>query len=156
MRKKNTTSNKDNLVKVKFSIDNYQGKDEHFLESLWAKPVSDDKYILDNSPFYAYGYSYKDTVTAIKEDDDLMVKTIDNRGGHSTFRVFLLEGYSENDFNIAWEDLDKIGCTYEGSHSRLFSIDVPPGVDLDNVVNILKKYEKDGIWEYEEGYIHKK
>ncbi len=45
------------------------------------------------------------------------------------------------------KELTDLQCSYEGMHSTLISINVPPAVDLDKVTDFLT--EQDGIkWEY--------
>jgi hypothetical protein len=47
-------------AKVLFRVPDEEGGAT--VETLWATPVGDDQYKLDNSPFYAYGASWEDTV----------------------------------------------------------------------------------------------
>ena len=45
------------------------------METIWAIPIGEDRYVLDNSPFCAYSVSWKDTVHAphVEEDIDELV-----------------------------------------------------------------------------------
>ena len=49
-------------AKVLFRVPNEDGTAE--VETLWATPLGDDRYQLDNSPFYAYSVSWQDIVHA--------------------------------------------------------------------------------------------
>ncbi len=39
-------------------------------ESMWAEPLGNDLYKIENVPFYAYGLNYQDTVRATPESED--------------------------------------------------------------------------------------
>ena len=39
-------------------------REEEYVETLWADRVGPDRYRLDNSPFWAYGVSWRDVVEA--------------------------------------------------------------------------------------------
>ncbi len=49
-------------AKVLFRVPNEDGTAE--VETLWATSLGDDKYQIDNSPFWAYGVSWEDVVFA--------------------------------------------------------------------------------------------
>ena len=84
-------SDEPELVKIAFLLD----PDESggiSVERLWAKPLADGTYVLDNSPFHAYGVSWQDVVYAELVETGLVFSTIARRGGHSTYRVRLPKG----------------------------------------------------------------
>jgi hypothetical protein len=139
------------LVKILFELPE---DSPYGAESLWAEKVAEGKYRLDNSPFYAYGYSYKDVVSAAEKDGALVVTEPCIRGGHSTYRVYLAEGLTVDspEFETYWRRLKLLGCTYEGASNRLLSIDVPPAADIFSVYRILQDGERAGVWEFEEGH----
>jgi hypothetical protein len=112
-------------------------------------------YRLDNSPFYAYGVSQGDVVEADHIDGLLTFRRVNERGGHSTYRVKLAKNRSHSDFMMHWSELEKLGCSFEGSSAserRLYAIDVTPNADVDRVVAILEELESFGFWEYEEAH----
>ena len=123
-------------------------------ESLWATKVWADKYRLENSPLYVYGYSLGDIVAVTEQEGVLMVSGPSARGGHSTYRVFLEAGVeiSSSVFVAYWTQLASLGCTYEGARGRLLAIDVPPSADIASVYSILENGEATGVWEFEEGH----
>lgn len=117
----------DQRVKVSFPLE--QGS----VERMYAKPVGDGHYVLDNSPFYAFDISYCGEFLANKVDEELMFSRVISRGGHSTYRIKLPDGADHSCFLKYWDDLAKEECTYEGSSvntRRLYAIDMPPGVDI--------------------------
>jgi Domain of unknown function (DUF4265) len=141
----------DPLVKVFFEL---PANSPLGAESLWAVKIAEGKYRLDNSPFYVYGYSHGDVVSAREQEGALVAQGICLRGGHSTYRVFLAEGLGVNspELKTYWSRLKSLGCTYEGAGNRLFSIDLPPTTDVLAVYRMLEEGEKAGLWEFEEGH----
>ena len=103
---------------------------------------------LENSPLYAYGVSYQDVLVA-REDADgaLRFVSVQNRGGHSTYRVVLKGAATRSDFEMYWKPIEQLGCTYESSRDpeTAFAIDVPPSTDVYDVFPLLENGEHDGV-----------
>jgi Domain of unknown function (DUF4265) len=127
-------------------------------ENLHAKRISEDVYELDNSPFYVYDISFKDKFSIKIAQDRILFNEIISRSGHSTYRIKILSGKLHDDFLEFFDDLKKIGCSFEGSNKSeelLYSIDVPSSADIKKVYDILEKKEKDGFWQFEEAHFFK-
>ena len=110
-----------------------------YVETLWADPLGNNLYRLDNLPFWAYGISWHDVVEATPAPDGMltMVRVV-TKSGHRTVRARFNPGI---DVNVeARATLDRavaVGCTFEGLHPGYIAIDVPPGVDLTQVATLL-------------------
>jgi len=119
------------------------------VETLWAIPVDANLYRLDNSPFFAYGVSWQDVIEARPGEDQFLeyVRCV-TKSGNRTVRV-IFQDY-QNDDQPAREilrELRNLGCSYEGMHPRMISINLPAKVDLDEVTSFLS--EQSGLqWEY--------
>lgn len=139
-------------IKVRFPL----GKSiKDGVELMYAKPLSGNRFVLDNSPFYAFGISFGDEFYVEDTNDQKTFYSIASRGGHSTYRIKLPEGKDHNYFLSYWEKLGSLGCSYEGSSvniRRLYAIDMPPDVDIHKAYSVLEEYENLGIWEFEEGH----
>src|SRR5688500_13355 len=105
-------------------------------EGVWAKPLGDGRYEVANAPFYAYGVSLRDVVTARPSGDGEYVRDdVVEPSGHSLVRVKVRRRGLEDDEverRVArWRsELDSMGCGSELSNlPTLFSVDVPPEVD---------------------------
>ncbi len=124
-------------------------------ETLWVNSLGDNKYVLENSPFFANDLSYKDSVYAEydKNEGFPVFKKVIERSKHSTYRIFLTEGESFENFERYFNPIFEIGCTYEGMNNTHFSVDVPAGTDVMKTFELLKKGEKDGIWFFESTHI---
>jgi hypothetical protein len=123
-------------------------------ETLWAEPLGDNLCRIENVPFHAYGISADDVVAADEREGELVFRRVVERSGHSTYRVFLREGVTEESprFRALWQRLERLGCSYEGATERLLAIDVPPSADISDVYEILSTGEQEGVWDFEEGH----
>jgi hypothetical protein len=123
-------------------------------ETVWAETVGDDRYRLRNTPFYVYGVSENDIVIAkpIPDSSVLAFARVSLRGGHSTYRLFLLHPDEERAFRKYRESLERTGCRYERATRSSLAIDVPPSADIYSVYDLLAEGEKAGVWEFEEGH----
>ena len=127
-----------------------QLSDEHGnIETLWADPLGNDRYRLDNTPWYAYRVSYGDVVEARTEEPGgfpVFVKVIE-KSGYRTIRLILKPPVDESPESQAVLDhLVTLGCKYEGAYSSYFSIDVPPEIDLSAVRSYLISTSRE--WEH--------
>lgn len=106
------------LVKIAFELP----KDDpspHGVETVWAEALGKERYRLDNSPFYVYGVSYGDVVVAKSEQGQLVFAGVAERGGHSTYRIFLTKELVEEEFKRRWKAFDGLGCSYEGANDAI-------------------------------------
>jgi hypothetical protein len=127
-------------------------------ENMHATCHSENSYVIENSPFYAYGMSLGDIVAADRIDGRLLFTKVLERGGHSTYRIKLPRGMNHELFLENWAQLEGLGCSYEGSTAGerlLYSIDMPLGVDVHAAYMILQQNEDHEIWEFEEVYFYK-
>lgn len=125
------------------------------VERMHAITQGEGHYVLDNSPFYAFGISFGDVFAATEKDGALVFSEVVSRGGHSTYRVKLPAEREHAYFLENWVELEQLGCTFEGSSAnaeRLYAIDIPPGVDVFKAYQILEEKEQQGTWSFEEGH----
>jgi hypothetical protein len=140
------------LAKVTFLLDKADWHD-HARETLWAEPIGGDRFRLDNIPFYAHGVSYGDTVVAPDSDEGRLVRGVSERGGHSTYRIFVSNTEALQRFPEHWTRLKALGCTLERATERLFAVDLPPKADIYQVYEELTKGEAAGVWDFEEAHV---
>lgn len=141
----------DTLVKVALPLDSSEWHGSG-AETVWAEPLGEGRFRLDNSPFYFFGLSYQDVVAAAEDESgQLQFRAVVTRGGHSTYRLMRRKGADER-FAGFWQPLDALGCTYEGGPGRLVSVDVPPSADIHAVFALLEAGVQGGAWDLEEGH----
>jgi hypothetical protein len=144
------------LVKVNFKLDPADGHGFD-TESVWAERVGPSEFRLKNSPFFVFGVSFEDVVEAKKLDDDdqiLEFRSVISRGGHSTYRIYLLEGrkLQSEEFMSRWTSIEALGATYENGSDRIAAVDIPPGSNVNKIYRLLEAGEEAGVWEFEEGH----
>ncbi|MFL5302858.1 MAG: DUF4265 domain-containing protein, partial [Anaeromyxobacteraceae bacterium] len=120
-------------------------------EWLWAEPLGPGRYRLESVPFFAYGLSRGDVVRG-GEGELPRVDDVERKSGHRTLRVAL-----DPDFDLEraevrnlTDELEKLGCAVEALPPHLFALDVPPELDVAEVVRRLQAPFRDGvlIWEW--------
>ena len=134
-------------AKVLFRVPNEDGSAE--VETLWATHLGDDKYKLDNSPFYAYGVSWEDVVLApFSEEEQLptFLKVV-AKSGNRTIRVIFDPPVEDgNQADQILKGLVGLGCDYEGANKKYLSVNIPPNINLESVRNYL--IEHNVTWEH--------
>ncbi|WP_417741981.1 DUF4265 domain-containing protein [Salipiger sp.] len=61
-------------------------------ESVWANNLGSGVYQLENSPFFAKGISFKDTVMTNQIAGRIQVVGLGSESGHSTYRILVSQG----------------------------------------------------------------
>lgn len=120
-------------------------------ESMWACDLGDDRYRLENVPFYAYGLNFHDVVEARSPAPDLkpFVLRVTERSGHHTIRVFLDEDVPEADGIAHLRALNECHVTFEQCSARYFALDLEPEADVDDVRARLDALERAKVLAYE-------
>ena len=134
-------------AKVLFRTANDEGRDD--VETMWATHIEGDHYRLENSPFYAYGVSWEDVVAApfSEQEGFPTFERIVAKSGNRTVRVLVDEQPAPgNESERLLRALEALGCSWEGAGNRYFSVNIPPGVDLNEV----RKYliDQRATWEH--------
>jgi len=137
----------DPTAKVLFRVPDVDGGAT--VETLWAVPLGNDFYKLDNSPFYAYGVSWQDTVYAPVSPEEQMAtfQSVVERAGNRTVRIIFDPPVSPgNSSDQVLQGLVSLGCSYEGATPKYISVNIPPTVDLQHVRSHLISH--DAQWEH--------
>jgi hypothetical protein len=136
------------LVKVVFEIEEKSPGDR---EILWASPLGVD-YILLNVPLLIFGVSYRDIVSARRDQDGILTFVrVERRGGHSTYRLMLTKS-SEGRFAAFWSPLERMGCRFEAVTPRFLAVDIPPRADIYAAYGLMEAGMTHGVWTFEEGH----
>ena len=138
------------MLKLAFHLEDSWGGVE--TENMWVELTDDKKLKIMNSPFYVTGVSYLDKVDYFVEEDRLFFLKVLEKSGHSTYRILLPKKKNIDKFELYWKPIEKLGCTYESNMNvnALYSVDVPPEVDIKKVYSFLEIGERDEIWGFEE------
>jgi hypothetical protein len=133
-------------AKVVFRVRNDDGSFE--VETLWAYNLGDDRYKIDNLPFFAYSVSVNDIVYAPLDPDDgrpTFEKALSKSGNRTVRVVFDPPIEPGNRSAEVLKGLVALGCVYEGANSKYIAVNIPPVVELNAVRDYLIKC--DANWE---------
>lgn len=139
------------LVRVVVPLEREPGERGPEDEWLWAEPIGAGRYRIESAPFFAYGLSCGDVVVAAEGELPRM-EDVERKGGHRTLRVAL-----DPDFDVERAEvralaaeLEQMGCSIESLPPALLALDVPPEIDVAEVVRRLQVPVGDGvlIWEW--------
>lgn len=144
-------------VKVCFSLTvDGQGWPPVSSEGLWAEPLGDDEFKVDNTPWFVRNLATDDVVRALAGSDGVLWATERVRwSGRCTVRVIpRRDGPLAGDRQAVLELFAPLGVTGEGVEQYgMVALDVPPDVDLATVKATLNAGEADGRWYFEEGCV---
>jgi hypothetical protein len=134
------------MVKVLFEVETDGEFPPVSSESVWAKPLGEELYRLENIPFYAGEATLGDVVKARTEEGELWFDEMVEESDNSLIWVIVMDGDPE-ELITAITDL---GCDVERCNSEYFAINIPPTVKLSKVTRFLAKNEKLGLLGYSE------
>jgi Domain of unknown function (DUF4265) len=125
-------------------------------EGLWAEPLGDDQFKIDNTPWFVLNLATEDVVKAVAGIDGVLWATEKVRwSGHCTIRVIpRRDGPLGGDRQALLDLFVPFGVSGEGIEQYgMVAFDIPAEVDLSTVKAMLKAGEADGRWYFEEGCI---
>src|SRR5688572_22038282 len=101
--------------------------------------------MVDNSPFFAHGLSWKDIVEGFDNGNGTLFLTrVVEKSGHRTVRVAFEED-TERSRSIL-KQLNNLGATYEGANPKYLAIDIPPEADFAAIIQYLT--DEEVTWEH--------
>jgi hypothetical protein len=113
------------------------------IETPWAEPVG-SFFRLDNLPWLAFGISDDDIVEAEPTEFEGVFEFVRvvEASGNRLVRVIFEDGQ----YQSLMDQLQVMGCHYEGANKRYFAVSIPPSVSLEEVVNLLTNTQV--TWEH--------
>ena len=120
-------------------------------ESLWATPLGNDLYRLENVPFYAYGLNFHDVVKATSDAEELIpeIRALIERSGHRTFRVYFNKTIDRQKQEKVLNAMEDLTISYERANDIYFSLDMQPHGNYQAVFDRLDELEADDILGFE-------
>jgi hypothetical protein len=125
-------------------------------EGLWCEPLGDDRYRVDNTPWFVRNLAADDVVRALAGEDGVLWATEKIQwSGRLTVRIIPLDnGPLRGDRQAVLDTFSPLDVTGEGVEQYgMVALDVPPDADLRSIKDALRAGESDGRWEFEEGCI---
>lgn len=120
-------------------------------ESFWATNLGNDRYRLENVPFYAYGLNFLDIVRATPDSEETIpeIREVVRRSGRKTIRVMFKEAVDRERQAELLNTLSEFKTSYERADAHLVAIDIKPEGSMQAVFDKLEAYEKDGLLDFE-------
>ena len=120
-------------------------------ESVWAIPLGDGQFAINNIPFFTCDATFGDVVLANEEMGELGFGTVIKRSGNSLLRLIYAEGADVEQIRAS---LGELGCSTEwDDNHRLISVNVPAEVALSRVRDFLSSGLERGISDFEEAIV---
>lgn len=126
-------------------------------ERVWAFSMGADLYLIDNVPWFVRDLAVGDVVRAEPPGDNMhpVFSEVVERSDHVTVRLVCFRaGPLAGDLPRALAPFTAVGVYGEGlPQYGLLALDIAPNDPLDQVVDVLRRGQADGWWEYEEGRV---
>jgi hypothetical protein len=120
-------------------------------EDLWASPLTDGLAMIQSIPFFVKNVAVGDIAATVRtEDGRIVLQTIVERSGHSTFRIWPHQRATAERDGIMG-DLKDRGAGVELTIESLIAIDAPPERESE-IWNYLETGEKANRWDLQVGY----
>jgi hypothetical protein len=118
-------------------------------ERVWAKPLGDDLYEIQNTPWHTCETNWGNVVRAIPEGENQGPKLLEvvRRSGHRTLHLYFLNS-TDIEKDTVLKGLKEWKASYENNNSKLYAIDVEPDGDFDAVCHYFDRWKKDDKLSY--------
>jgi hypothetical protein len=127
-------------------------------ERVWAYALGEDRYRVDNAPWFVRDLAIGDVVEAIAPDPEShpVFTRILEKSDHLTIRLVCFRaGPLAGDLQAILDVFVPLGAYGEGaSQYAMVALDIPAGVPLHPIYDRLKQGRTDGWWDWEEGRIN--
>jgi hypothetical protein len=140
------------FVRIAVSLEREPGDVGPEDEWVWAEPLGAGRFRIETPPFFAYGLSHGDVVRADPGREMPRFAGVERKSGHRTMRMALDPDRDPEHAEVRGlvAALEGLGCAIERLPPKLFALDVPPEVDVAEVVRRLQGALEQGalIWEW--------
>jgi hypothetical protein len=119
-------------------------------ERLWVQKIAENRFRLDNIPFYARNVSCEDVVSGrLDPGGELVFDQILEPSSNSTFRVIV---HKLSDLDRVKSEIDSFGVSSEINRAQqLISVNAPIEIRVEPLLNFLMSLNERNIADFEEG-----
>jgi hypothetical protein len=137
-------------VKISFKIEqDDSGYPPDSCERVWAKSLGNGNYEIDNIPFFVYGISAGDEVSALDVDGDMTFSKLELRSTNSTFRLIPKRG---RDIQQIRNEISDFGCQTEfNTRLNLIAVEIPGDISIQPFISYIVAAKFRDELDYEEG-----
>lgn len=141
-------TDRDGLVKIHVDLPNHRATGG---ESLWAKPIADNLYRIENVPFFAFGLNYLDVVKAVPQTTETIpeIVSVVRPSGHTTLRCYFDASVERERQAALLDELTAFGAAYERATATFVAIDIAADGSYGEVYDQLDEWEHAGLLNFE-------
>jgi len=138
----------ENLEKIHIDLPNHWATGG---ESMWATPLGNDLYRIENVPFFSYGLNFLDVVHATPDNEDQIpeIRKVVTPSGRKTYRVMFKKDVSREEQVELLESLEQYDASYERADKINVAIDIKPTGDHIAVYDQLDAFENQNLLSFE-------
>jgi len=118
-------------------------------EGLWASPLGEGRYRVENTPWFARSLATRDIVEAVEYEGTRWVMRKAQWSGHLTVRVAHSDPAAVLD---AFADLGVRGESAAPAYP-IAALDIPPEADFPAIIARLRAGRSAGTWDYEDACV---
>lgn len=118
-------------------------------ERLWAVPLPNGNYRIDNIPFFVMGISAEDEVSVESEGEELFFKSLAKPSGISTFRVIPSDPSMSEKVRADIAALD--GKSEHNQDIGVIAVEIPASSRIHPFLDYIVEGQEKGILDFEEG-----
>ncbi|MFR9672975.1 DUF4265 domain-containing protein [Streptomyces sp. TR06-5] len=124
------------------------GRQDGWREQLWTCQLPGDRFEVACLPFFAYGLCYLDVVTV---DSNQVVASVVQKSGHRILRVALVVDHPDRDqlHELLHDRVVEADLPHEWLQGTYLSVDLPPGTDPTDLVEVLEAPAQMGALHWE-------
>lgn len=140
----------ENLEKIHIDLPNHWATGG---EAMWATPLGNDLYRIENVPFFSYGLNFLDIVHATPDNDNENeipeIRKVVTPSGRRTYRVMFSKDVSREKQVELLESLEQYDASYERADKISVAIDIKPTGDHIAVYDRLDTFLIQGLLSFE-------
>jgi hypothetical protein len=118
-------------------------------ERLWAVPLPNGNYRIDNIPFFVMGISAEDEVSVESEGEELFFKELVKPSGISTFRVIPSDQSMSGKVRADIAALD--GKSEFNQEVGVIAVEIPAASRIHPFMDYIVEEQEKGVLDFEEG-----
>jgi hypothetical protein len=145
------------LVKVRFALEPDDGWPPVGSEGMWAQPLGNGRFRIDNTPWFVRDLASGDVVEATFDSDGVLwAGARIEFSGRLTVRVIPFRaGPLGGDLQAVLDAFAELGVSGEGALPAyaIVALDIPPDSDHGAIIDLLLRGQDDGSWDFEEGCV---
>lgn len=115
------------------------------VENLWAQPLSEGRYKIDNIPFEIRGISLGDIVAASERNDYLYFDGLVEKSGNGTIWIQIKGGLRSSEGQEILTFLRRESLEHETYGDTLIALNVAPNQNADELLILVESFKLNGV-----------